>query len=146
MLVPTYDVYPEDSGRIFFLNPGTQLSSLHSIIRLVYLKYIRRLASHHCNRFFSSFPTVGKNDSSSMLERKINRGRLQLITYCAAVRESVLVPPYRFLSCDRLFKCDWLVTLSHILYIGKGIEETVIPSLCAFVPIYCFLVSPTIRK
>ena len=72
MVVPTYDVYPEDSGRIFFLNSGTQLSRLHSIIRFVCLKYIRRLASRHCNRFFASFRIWGKNYSSSMLERKIN--------------------------------------------------------------------------
>jgi hypothetical protein len=36
------------------------------------------------------------------------------------------------------------VTLSHILQTGKGFEENVIPVLCAFVPIYFFLVSPTI--
>lgn len=142
-VLPIYEVYPKDSGRIFFPNPGTQLSRLHSIIRLVYLRYIRRLASHHSNRFFVSFRIGGKNDSSSMLKRKINCGRLLLITYCTAVRESVLVPPYRFLSCGRQFKCDWLVTFSHILQIGKGSKETVILVLCAFAPIYCFLVSPT---
>jgi hypothetical protein len=144
MVVPTYDVYPEDSGRIFFLNPRTQLSRLHSIIRLLYLKYIRRLASHHSNRFFASFRIEGKNYSSSILERKINCGRLLFIACCTAVRESVLVPPYRYLSCGKQFRCDWLVTLSNILQIGKGFEETVILVLCAFVPIFCFHISPTI--
>jgi hypothetical protein len=142
MAVFTYDVYPEDNGRIFFLNPGTHLSRLHSMIRLIYLKYIKRLASHHYNRFFASFRI--ENDSSSTLERKINCGRLLLITYCTAVRERVLVPPYRFLSYGRQFKCDWLVTFSHILQIGKGFEENVILVLCAFVPIYCFIISLSI--